>query len=326
MSYEAFLTGKIEVQEDAGFSVADGSLHESLFFHQKRTVEWALRKGRALIAKSFGLGKTRDQCEIARQVHLHTGGRFLVVAPLGVKHQFQEEDGPAMDMHWEYVRTDAEIAFAQSPYLITNYERVRDGDIDPKKHNIAGISLDEGSVLRSLGSKTYGIFEQVFRHVPYRFVATATPSPNNYKELIYYARFLGIMDVGQALTRWFKRDSQKAGNLKLHPHHEREFWLWVASWALFIYKPSDVGGDDEGYDLPPLEVVWHRVPVDRPYPGLGADGQPGAGAPVFGCGQRGEGGERGEAAYYGGAPGQDVGDIGGRGSGAALAAMARSGG
>ena len=262
-TYNEFLESKIRIQDDSGFDVAVDDLHPELFHHQKVTVEWALRKGRALIAKSFGLGKTRDHCEIARQVVAKTGGRWLAVAPLGVKHQFQEEDGPAMDMTWQYVRTDAEIELAESPYLITNYERVRDGDIDPRKHNFAGAGLDEGSVLRSLGSKTYGVFETLFANTPYRFVFTATPSPNNYKELIYYARWLSIMDVGQALTRWFKRDSQKAGNLTLHPHHEREFWLWVASWALFIYKPSDVGGDDAGYDLPELNVQWHRVQVDH---------------------------------------------------------------
>lgn len=262
-TYDVFLEKKVEVHEDVGFEVDAADLHPSLFHHQVVTVEWALRKGRALIAKSFGLGKTRDQVEIAKQVVAFTGGKFLVVCPLGVKHQFQEEDGPALDTCWQYVRTDAEIEFADTPYLITNYERVRDGDIDPRNHNLAGVSLDEGSVLRSLSSKTYDVFEVLFANTPYRFVCTATPSPNNYKELIYYARWLGIMDVGQALTRWFKRDSTQAGNLTLHPHHEREFWLWVASWALFIYKPSDVGGDDTGYDLPELNVHWHRVDVDH---------------------------------------------------------------
>jgi hypothetical protein len=113
-----------------------------------------------------------------------------------VKHQFQEEDGPAMGVEIAYVRTDAEVELADTPYLITNYERVRDGDIDPRNHNFAVVTLDEGSVLRSLGSKTYDVFERIFANVPYRYVCTATPSPNEYRELIYYARFLGIMDVG----------------------------------------------------------------------------------------------------------------------------------
>lgn len=262
-TYDDFLASKITIQEDAGFEVDPANLHPDLYLHQQKTVTWALRKGRALIAKVFGLGKTRDQCEIARQVHLRTGGKALVVCPLGVKHQFQQEDGPALGMDWQYVTSDAEVEAATSPYIITNYERIREGNIDPRLHNITAVCLDEGSVLRSLGSKTYEIFERVFADVPYRIVATATPSPNEYRELIYYARFLGVMDTGQALTRWFKRDSQKAGKLTLHPHHEKEFWLWVSTWALFMYKPSDVGGDDSGYDLPPLEVVWHKVAVDH---------------------------------------------------------------
>jgi hypothetical protein len=82
--------------------------------------------------------------------------------------------------------------------------------------------------------------------VPYRFVATATPSPNDYIELLAYSAFLGIMDVGQAKTRFFKRNSEKADQLTIHPHKEREFWLWCASWGLFVQKPSDLGCSDEG--------------------------------------------------------------------------------
>jgi hypothetical protein len=95
--------------------------------------------------------------------------------------------------------------------------------------------------------------------VRFRFVATATPSPNEYIELLAYAEVLGVMDIGQAKTRFFRRNSEKADQLTLHPHKEREFWLWVASWALFITKPSDLGCSDEGYDLPPMQVRWHEV-------------------------------------------------------------------
>jgi hypothetical protein len=99
--------------------------------------------------------------------------------------------------------------------------------------------------------------------VPFRFVATATPSPNEYIELLAYAEVLGVMDVGEAKTRFFRRNSEKADQLTLHPHKEREFWLWVASWALFITKPSDLGCSDEGYDLPEMRVRWHEVQVDH---------------------------------------------------------------
>lgn len=145
--------------------------------------------------------------------------------------------------------------------MLTNYERVRDGDIRPDY--FVATSLDEASVLRSFGSKTYQTFLDKFKNVPYKLVATATPSPNKYKELIHYAGYLEIMDTGQALTRFFQRDSTKANNLTLYPNMEDEFWLWVSSWALFITKPSDVNPkySDEGYVLPPLDVRWHEIPI-----------------------------------------------------------------
>lgn len=261
--YDEFLRSKIQIAERCGIDVETTDLHPSLLDHQRLMVQWSLAQGRSLLAASFGLGKTRVQCEIARQLTVVTGRPFLIICPLGVKHQFQEEDGRDLGQDWQYVRTDDEVRAATSQYLITNYERIRDGGIDPRLHDFAGVSLDEGAVLRSLGSKTFQVFSELFADTPYRFVATATPSPNRYIEIINYADFLGVMDRGQSLTRWFKRDSTKAGNLTLHPHHEESFWKWVASWALFVYRPSDLGCDDTGYDLPPMNVHWHRIPTNH---------------------------------------------------------------
>jgi len=262
--YLQFLEGKVVDVEHTGFEVDPARLHPANFPHQNDAVRWAANLGRALIAMSFGLGKTRIQCELARLIYERTGARFLVICPLGVKHQFSEEDGPVLNMRWQYVRTDAEAAAADTPYLITNYERVRDGNITAETiKSLAGVSLDEGSILRNLGSKTSQVFKDLFANTPYRFVATATPSPNDYKELIYYAEFLGIMDHGQVLTRWFKRDTAKAGHLTIHPMHAKEFWLWVASWALFLFTPSDLGYPDDGYSLPKLNVHWRKINVDH---------------------------------------------------------------
>ncbi len=261
--YRKFLESKIIVSDRHGFDVDDADLNTRNFEHQNAAIKWAAGLGRALLAMSFGLGKTRIQSELARLIHEKTGQKFLVICPLGVKHQFIHEDGPDLGMVWQYVRTDAEIEAADTPYIITNYERVRDGDITPSKHDFAGVSLDEGSVLRSLGSKTYQVFIDLLKDIPYRYVATATPAPNEYKEIIHYAEFLGVMDRGQALTRWFKRDSSKAGHLTIHPIHERDFWMWVESWALFLFTPSDLGYSDEGYNLPPLNVHWHKIAVDH---------------------------------------------------------------
>src|SRR5690606_6433646 len=120
---------------------------------------------------------------------------------------------------------------------LTNYESIREGKLTPARFGVA--SLDEAAILRSYGSKTYQEFMPLFDPVEHRFVATAMPDPNRYKELIHYAGFLGVMDTGQALTRFFKRDSTQANNLTLYPHKEREFWLWVHSWAVFLQRPSD---------------------------------------------------------------------------------------
>lgn len=262
MDYQKFLSNKMDVASWHGWDVSENDIHPSSKPHQIATIKWATRIGRGLIAKSFGLGKTHDAIELAKLTIAKRGGLFLVVAPLGVKHQFTHVDGPRLGTWWEYVTSDEEIAAAQTPYLITNYERVRDGNIDPRKHDIAGVVLDEGSVLRSLGSKTYDVFSEIFEKVTYRWVCTATPSPNNYREILGYADFLQVMDRGQALTRFFQRNVDKAGDLTLIPSQEENFWLWVATWALFLFRPSDLGYSDEGYDMPEMNVHWHRVPID----------------------------------------------------------------
>ncbi|MDY3984841.1 SNF2-related protein [Dysosmobacter sp.] len=256
--YLEFLRSKIEVAPVSGFDVDPAKLHPNLKPHQRDAVAWALHGGRRALFESFGLGKTVQELEYCRLAAEHTGGRALIVLPLGVRQEFSRDAVQLLDMEApQYVRTDAEARAASGTILMTNYERVRDGDIDPAAFDVA--ALDEASVLRSFGSKTYQEFLRMFRGIPFKLVSTATPSPNRYKELIHYAGFLEIMDTGQALTRFFQRDSTKANNLTLYPHKEDEFWLWMSSWALFIDRPSDLGYDDTGYDLPPLDVRTHIV-------------------------------------------------------------------
>lgn len=259
-AYHAFLERKLPRAERAGFEPPTPP-DPTLKPHQRDICLWACRGGRRAIFANFGLGKTRMHLQIAKWVREHTGGRYLIVAPLGVKQEFTQVDGPAMGMCLEYVRTDAEVLAAKSPYLITNYERVRDGDIS--LHHFTGAGLDEASVLRSFGSKTYQAFLDLFADVPYRFVFTATPSPNRHKELIHYGGFLGVMDTGEALTRFFQRNSEKANDMTLYPHMEAQFWYWLSTWAVFLQKPSELGYSDEGYDLPPMKVHWHKVDVDH---------------------------------------------------------------
>lgn len=261
-AYYEFLKNKLAVALRLGLDYC-GEPNPHLLPHAQIAVRWALRQGRALVAASFGMTKTRMQIDLARQIYIQTGKKVLQICPLGVKHQFQYEDGPTMGIRYAYVTCDDDIYNADTPFLITNYERPRDGNINPRVHDFGAVLLDEGSVLRDMGSDTYQVYSDIFAETVLRFDFTATPSPNRYIELLNYAEFLGVMDHGQALTRWFKRDTSKAGNLTLHPHHEKDFWMWVASWALFIFKPSDVGCSDDGYDLPKLNVHWHRIAVDQ---------------------------------------------------------------
>lgn len=252
--YMQFLESKACEAPKSGFDPGD-NISPVLFPHQRDIVRWACRGGRRAIFAAFGLGKSLMQLELMRLIGNREGGRQLIVCPLGVRQEFKR-DAAMLGLEPTFVRWSNEIKSDRGLYL-TNYESVRDGRLDVGLFN--AVTLDEASVLRSYGSKTYQTFLQLFQDIPYRFVATATPSPNRYKELIHYAGYLGVMDTGQALTRFFKRDSTKANNLTLYPHKEREFWLWLASWAVFVQKPSDLGYSDEGYELPEMEVVWHRV-------------------------------------------------------------------
>jgi DNA modification methylase len=267
--YRKFLEGKINFDHACGFEVAPEEINPKLFPHQRDVVRWAVAGGRRAIFAAFGLGKTFMQVETLRLVREKSGcGPVLVICPLGVRQEFKR-DGRALGVDFQFVRRSEEVV--GDGFYLTNYESVRDGKLDPNLFQ--AVSLDEASVLRSFGSKTYQAFLDLFQSCRYRFVCTATPSPNRYKELIHYAGFLGIMDTGQALTRFFQRDSSKANNLTLYPHKEQEFWFWLNSWAVFLQRPSDLGYSDEGYDLPPLRVHYHEVPALEMETGPDRDGQ-----------------------------------------------------
>lgn len=257
-AYGDFLHAKATIATVDGFEIDPAEVHPLLKPHQRDAVVWAARGGRRALFESFGLGKTMQQLELVRLILERIGGRGLIVCPLGVRQEFVR-DGRLLGLEPHFIRTVDE-ASDEGIYL-TNYESIREGKLDPCEFDV--ISLDEAAILRGFGgTKTFR--ELMARYegtARYRFVATATPSPNDYIELLAYAAFLDVLDVGQAKTRFFKRDSEHADNLTLLPHMEEEFWMWVASWALFLQKPSDLGYSDEGYELPPIEVVWHQVPA-----------------------------------------------------------------
>lgn len=273
MTYREFLESKVVVAPESGFEIRPEDVNPALLPHQRDAVIWAVHGGKRALFESFGLGKTVQELEFCRLVTEKVGGQALIVLPLGVKQEFSRDARTVL--HWDYtppyVRNMEEIRQHPEPVLMTNYERVRDGDIDPAY--FSATSLDEASVLRSFGSKTYQTFLEKFKSVPYKLVSTATPSPNRYKELIHYAGYLDVMDTGQALTRFFQRDSQKANNLTLYPHKEEEFWLWVSSWALCIRLPSDLGYEDTGYALPEMDVRYHKLNVNLEDAGFDKFGQ-----------------------------------------------------
>lgn len=274
MTYQAFLENKVAVAKETGFKLDADKINPALMPHQRDTVLWALRGGRRAVFCKFGLGKTVIGLEFARQVVKHEGGKALIVMPLGVKQEFTHDATELLKYEKpEYIRTMAEARASKSEIFLTNYERVRDGDVDPRQ--FTATVLDEAAVLRSFGSKTYQTFLEKFKGVKYKLVATATPDPNKYKELIHYAGYLEIMDTGQALTRFFQRNSTQANDLTIYPHKEREFWLWVSSWALCFTKPSDLCDDysDDGYVLPKLEIRKHKISSDNVAVHTDRDGQ-----------------------------------------------------
>ena len=149
MTYQEFLESKVDIAEQTGIEVDPGEVNPALKPHQRDAVLWALRGGRRALFESFGLGKTVQQLEWARLITRHMEGRVLIVCPLGVKQEFQLD--AVRLLGWEaappYVRTDSEVAATDARILLTNYERVRDGDIDPGR--FTAVSLDEASCLRS---------------------------------------------------------------------------------------------------------------------------------------------------------------------------------
>lgn len=269
--YIDFLKDKIALAKESGFDIDESEISDCLKPHQKASVKWMVKGGSRALFSSFGLGKTLTQLEVLRIVLSKESGKALIVAPLAVRHVFKEDAKKYLGIDIKYVRTMQEIESSDERILITNYERVRDGDIDPKYFTVT--TLDEASILRSYGSKTYQEFLKLFKGVKYKYVATATPSPNKFKELIHYAGYLDVMDTGQALTRFFHRDSTQANNLTLYPHKEKEFFFWLSTWALFIDKPSDLGFDDTGYSLPELKIIEHEVAVDHSSARPDDDGQ-----------------------------------------------------
>lgn len=249
--YKRFLEAKVVAAKSYGTKELKSPINDKLLPHQRDIVEWAIDGGRRAIFASFGLGKTMMQLEIAKHVMEITSKPFLICMPLGVVGEFKDDlEFIYPEKKIQYITDTDQFTYSDKTIYCTNYERIRKGDV--KAGFFGGVSFDEASILRNLQTETTNYVLEHFSSINYRFVATATPTPNDYIEILNYADYLGVIDRGHALTRFFQRDSTKAGHLTLYDNKKEEFWKWVSTWAVFINKPSDLGYNDDGYNLPKL--------------------------------------------------------------------------
>jgi hypothetical protein len=251
--YEAFLSGKAPAFRPSGFEPK--AVSRMLKAWQASIVRRGCRLGRMAAFADCGLGKGPIALEWARQVEASAGAPVLILAPLAVAQQFVTE-AQKFGLPCSYARNQAE---ASGPVVATNYERL--GEFDPGR--FSGVVLDESSILKNYSGKTKRVLVEAFRTTPHRLACTATPAPNDVIELGNHAEFLGVMPSAEMLARWFINDTMEAGKYRLKRHAERDFWLWVAGWAVTMGTPGDLLDEagqpypDDGYQLPPLEVVHH---------------------------------------------------------------------
>lgn len=252
-NYESFIEAKIKRVKDAGFEPLPFTA--PLFDWQKQVVAWAIRKGRAAMFQDCGLGKTIQQLEWAHQVANHTGGPVIILTPLAVAEQtIREAEKFGIPAH--IVRQPEDI---KPGVNVTNYEKLDRFDAEA----FSGVVLDESSILKNFSGKTRIKLTESFSKTPYRLCCTATPSPNDWTEIGQHADFLGICSPAQMLATWFINDTFNTGDWRLKRHAEDDFWHWVASWAACMAKPSDIGFPDEGFILPPLNIIPRVVDVDE---------------------------------------------------------------
>jgi hypothetical protein len=245
--YADFLAAKRQRAPEDGALV--DNVHPMLHDWQAELVRWAAKVGRAAIWADTGLGKTVMQVEWLR--HMSTGGRGLIVAPLAVCHQTVRE-AARLDVAATYVRIPAQMT---GPGIyVTNYEMVQ--HFDPA--TLRAVVLDEASILKQSDGKTRTMLIQHFAEVPYRLTCTATPAPNDPEELTNQAEFLGHMSRTHMLAAYFVHDD---AGWRLKGHARRPMMQWMATWAVALRRPSDLGYPDAGYQLPGLEVIPHLIDV-----------------------------------------------------------------
>lgn len=250
--YQKFLASKSRTIHFDG--IPDADLNPAMFPFQTDVVRWALRKGRAGIFADCGMGKTLMQLEWARVVASHTGRMVLILAPLSVADQTRRE-GQKFGIEVNVCRSSDDLVAGIN---ITNYERLHLFDLTL----FGGIVLDESSILKSYDGKTRNQIIDGSQSIPFRLACTATPAPNDHMELGNHAEFVGVMTRTEMLATYFVHDGEKTSEWRLKGHAKQPFWEWMASWSCMLRKPSDMGYDDDGFELPPLDIVQHTIDAE----------------------------------------------------------------
>ena len=254
MEYKDFLAKKQIVDQKSGFKIELDNLNPMLFDWQKILVQWGLARGRAAFFEDCGLGKTPQQLEWANQIHKKEKEPILILAPLAVSNQTKGE-GEKFNILVNICVSGADVI---NGINITNYEKLH--KFDPSK--FIGIVLDESSILKNFAGTIRNEVIDMFGKVKYRLACSATPSPNDYTELGNHAEFLGIMSRSEMLATFFINDTKDTGTWRMKGHvRENIFWKWLASWAVMITKPSDLGFEDGDFLLPEIKYHQHIIPT-----------------------------------------------------------------
>lgn len=251
MDYPEFLARKRVLDPATGITERV-ALPDYLKPHQTDIINWCLRRGRAAVFAGTGLGKTLMELIWAREVSAHTKRPVLILAPLAVSQQHGVEAGKFG------ISASVVSAVSGEAIDISNYQKLDHFDLS----GFGGVALDESSILKNYAGHYRNRLIEVCRHMPFRLAATATPAPNDFMELGNHAEFLGIMSYSDMLATFFVHDGSSTRNWRLKGHAENDFWRWMASWAVMLRKPSDLGYSDEGYDLPPLTYRHQVVKAD----------------------------------------------------------------
>src|SRR5574344_637464 len=256
--YNEFLEQKKTQRIESGFVVEDVDLNPALFDFQTYCVKRALEAGKFALFEDCGLGKTIQQLEWAQKVFEHTDQPILILAPLAVISQTIKEGekfGYKVMDYDEMLPNNLD----ECGIFITNYDNLPNVEVS----SFGGIILDESSILKNFQGKTRTYIIEQFKRTPYKLACTATPSPNDTTEICNHAEFLDVMSRSEMLAMYFVHDGGSTSDWRLKGHAKQSFWDFVSTWAVMLNKPSDIGFDDNGYDLPPLNVIQDIVETPK---------------------------------------------------------------